>query len=214
MLRIDYWSDVLCIWAWVTQARLDELQEKLGDQVFVKHHFIDVFGDSVGKFDTQWADKGGMHGYRAHLDDVVAPYDLTLNEATWRDVVPCSSLNAHLVLKAVQNTAGENEIRTALDAMRKSFFVKASNVSDFDSLLSIVEDVDVDIKEIRANISSGAAAASLMADYKESDALHLRGSPSFVLDGGRQTLFGNVSFSVLNANVEGLLESSAGASWC
>ena len=54
-----------------------------------------------------------------------------------------------------------------------------------------------------------------MADYQQADTLKLRGSPSFVLNEGRQTLFGNVGYRVLQANVEELLNRpDTDASWC
>ena len=46
---IDYFSDVLCVWAWVAQPRLDELEEQWGDKITVNHHFVDIFGDCYRK---------------------------------------------------------------------------------------------------------------------------------------------------------------------
>ena len=40
---IDYYSDVLCVWAWIAQPRLAELEEQWGDKVVVNHHYVDIF---------------------------------------------------------------------------------------------------------------------------------------------------------------------------
>jgi hypothetical protein len=44
----------------------------------------------------------------------------------------------------------------------------------------------------------------------------IEGSPSFVLNEGRQKLFGNVGFGILDANIQELLCSpqTGQASWC
>jgi protein-disulfide isomerase len=54
-----------------------------------------------------------------------------------------------------------------------------------------------------------------MLDYQEAKKLSLKGSPSYIIDNGRQTLYGNVGYRVLLANVEELLNNpQEEASWC
>ncbi len=213
-LSLEYYSDILCVWAWISQKRLDELEAKFGTQIETRFHFIDVFGDAPGKFDSAWKAKGGLAGYRKHLEEVLEPFEMAIHEDTWRTVVPHSSLNAHLVAKAVQNVAGADALAKTLRTLRSAFFEQAQDVSDFDSLISIVSQLEIDPPAIREDIATGKAASALMRDYKQADDLKLRGSPSFVLDGGRQILFGNVGYRVLHANVEELLNAHDYASWC
>ena len=35
-LIIDYYTDVLCVWAWIAQRRVDELKEQWGDKVVLQ----------------------------------------------------------------------------------------------------------------------------------------------------------------------------------
>jgi predicted DsbA family dithiol-disulfide isomerase len=54
-----------------------------------------------------------------------------------------------------------------------------------------------------------------MSDYQQAKQNAIKGSPSYVIDGGRQTLYGNVGYRVLSANIEELLKNPANeASWC
>ena len=193
-LSLEYYSDILCVWAWISQKRLDELEANFGAQIETRFHFIDVFGDAP--------------------EEVLEPFEMAIHEDTWRTVVPHSSLNAHLVAKAVQNVAGADALAKTLRTLRSAFFEQAQDVSDFDSLISIVSQFEIDATAIREDIATGRAASALMRDYKQADDLKLRGSPSFVLDGGRQILFGNVGYRVLHANVEELLNAHDYASWC
>ena len=48
---IDYYTDVLCVWAWIAQRRIDELDEQFGDTIKWRYHYVDIFGDTAGIFD-------------------------------------------------------------------------------------------------------------------------------------------------------------------
>ena len=49
-----------------------------------------------------------------------------------------------------------------------------------------------------------------------SDKMHIEGSPSVVLNAGRQKLYGNVGLRIIEANIQELLRAADGdqASWC
>jgi predicted DsbA family dithiol-disulfide isomerase len=69
---------------------------------------------------------------------------------------------------------------------------------------------------LRPLIDNGAAFAALASDLQDAETLRLQGSPTLVLNDGRQKLYGNVGFRIIEANVQELLrEPKAGqASWC
>jgi predicted DsbA family dithiol-disulfide isomerase len=67
-IEVTYFSDVLCIWAYASQARVDAVKEQFGDAVQIKHRFCSVFGDTAGKITSTWKDKGGYDGFRAFSD--------------------------------------------------------------------------------------------------------------------------------------------------
>jgi hypothetical protein len=48
-VEIIYFSDLLCVWAYISQARIDAIKEKFGDLVLIKHRFCSVFGDTADK---------------------------------------------------------------------------------------------------------------------------------------------------------------------
>jgi hypothetical protein len=56
----------------------------------------------------------------------------------------------------------------------------------------------------------------LAADYQDADKMRIEGSPSLVLNEGRQKLYGNVGFRLIEANVQGLINAPGTdeASWC
>jgi predicted DsbA family dithiol-disulfide isomerase len=58
VVQVSYFSDVLCIWAYATQASIDAVKEKFGDTVRLDYRFCSVFGDAARKITSTWKDKG------------------------------------------------------------------------------------------------------------------------------------------------------------
>lgn len=109
-LVIDYYSDILCVWAWIAQRRIDELKQGFGDALEFRYRYVDL---------------------------------------------------------------------------------------------------------LQARIYDGSAIAALMNDYQICKLQTIKGSPSYVIDGGRQVLYGNVGYRMLHANIEELAKNPPEeASWC
>ena len=70
VIDIEHFSDVLCVWAYIAQVRVDELQANFPHEVRIDYRFMQVFGDVAGKIATQWAERGGLEGYAAHVQEV------------------------------------------------------------------------------------------------------------------------------------------------
>ncbi len=215
-LVIDYYTDVLCIWAWIAQRRIEALADDWHERVSLQHHCVNVFGDTRRKMATQWADRGGFDGYADHVHAVVAGYETAaVHPGLWRTVRPTTSANAHLVLKAADLVASPAVMVDLAGRIRHAFFVEARDVSDLSVLLSIAGQADLPVVDLQHTLNSGEAAAALLSDYDTTEQHGIRGSPSWVMNGGRQILYGNVGYRVLNANVEELLRHpEQEASWC
>ena len=216
MLKIDYYSDILCVWAWVAQRRIEELNERFGDQVEWCFHYMDVFGDTAGKMKSQWSDRGGIEGFASHVSESAAHFhELKINDSLWREVQPKTSANAHLILKAVELEHGVLLANRFSKTLREAFFLEAVDIGEMSVLYHLSDIAKLNTEKIKQFISDGSAVAVLMSDYQKSRNLNIKGSPSYVLDGGRQTLYGNVGYRVLQANVEELLKQPENdASWC
>lgn len=215
-LVVDYYSDILCVWAWIAQRRIDELNKELGNKIELRYHYMDVFGDAVNKIPTQWQERGGYDGFSAHVIESAAVYDdAHINHAIWSSVRPSSSANPHLVLKAVELTYScQQSIELALK-FREAFFIEAKDISHLAVLFSIIEQVGLDSNRVNKALADGSAMAGLMRNYQQAKALALKGSPSYIIDNGRQILYGNVGYRVLLANVEAQLNTPENdVSWC
>ena len=107
-VQIKYFSDVLCVWAYVSQARVDAIKGKFGDAIAVEYRFCSVFGDTVQKINSSWKDKGGYEGFNAHLRQVAAKFPhVPVHPDIWLKTRPVTSASPHLFLKAAQQCGNE-----------------------------------------------------------------------------------------------------------
>jgi predicted DsbA family dithiol-disulfide isomerase len=215
-LVIDYFSDVLCIWAWIAQRRIEEMNDEWGGQVELRRHYINLFGDTETRMSKQWGDRGGYEGFGRHVQDAAAPYEnAPVNPDVWKSVRPKTSLNAHLVLKACEIAYSAERSADLMLLIQKSFFVDNFDIGLMDNVLLLAEQSDLDRDALKALIDEGAAGASLMSDYQQAAELNIKGSPSWVMNNGRQELFGNVGYRILRANIKEVLSKPGHeASWC
>jgi len=213
---IDYYTDLLCVWAWITQPRLQELASDWQDQVVIRYRYVDVFGDAHEKISGKWGRENGFRRFAEHVQQAGADYLHTeLHGDLWDAVRPRSSLPAHLVLKAASQVSGTSAEQSLALALRRAFFCEARDISDMDVLLSVADSSGINPDELREAVRSGEALAGLSADMRDAEALGVRGSPTWVLNDGRQLLYGNVGYRILHANVEELINRPEGeASWC
>ena len=211
---VDYYTDVLCVWAWIAQPRLDKLCNEWRDQVTVRYRYVDVFGDAHKKIPAKWGQQDGFHRFAEHVQQAGADHIHTkLHSDLWR--ITRSSLPAHLVLKAASLVAGKAAEESLALALREAFFCDARDISDMEVLLSVADTTGVDADALRRVVRTGEALAGLSADLRDAQALGVRGSPTWVLNDGRQLLYGNVGYRILQANVEELVNRPEGeASWC
>ncbi len=70
-IHISYFSDVLCVWAYIARIRIDELKTTFQDKIEVVPHFVPVFGNAREKLENRWRDRGGLKGYSDHVHEVV-----------------------------------------------------------------------------------------------------------------------------------------------
>jgi len=229
-IHVSYFSDILCVWAYVSQIRLDELQRQYGQEIEVQHHLIPIFGSTAQRIGEGWAERGGFGGYAAHVAEVCAEFPhVELSPDAWTEVRPTSSAVSHHFLKALQLAEANGAISTepceefdgrsfceeAVWQLRLAFFRDARDVSRFGNIWDILVDLALPVDAIKEQIDSGRAMAALCRDTTLRDEYKIEGSPTYVLNHGRQKLYGNLGYKVIEANVEEVLRRPQdAASWC
>ncbi len=220
-LPIDHFSDVLCIWAYCAQVRVDEVRKAFGDAVAIRYRFVPVFGSTEHKIGAGWATRGGFPAYAKHVRSVAERFPhVQVHPDAWERVRPASSCAPHLFLKAVQLIEGASSagglFERAAWAVRLAFFRDARDVATTAVQLEIAEAVGVPRSALEPLLADGRAMAAMFEDVEAQTAQKIEGSPTLVFNEGRQKLYGNVGYRVIEANIEELLRAPnpQAASWC
>ncbi len=227
-VSITYFSDVLCIWAYASQIRLEEVAKNFGADVQIDYRFCSVFGNTEDKIAQGWAAKGAYDGFNRHLQEVGKKFShIDVHPEIWLSTRPVSSDSAHLFIKAVQivesksERGGNSGVGSPLSTqliwqLRRAFFHECRDVSQRKVQHAIAEQIGISLAPVEAEINNGAAFASLAADYQQRDRLKIEGSPTYVLNQGRQKLYGNLGYRVIEANIFELLREPGvyEMSWC
>lgn len=215
-IEISHFSDVLCVWAYVGQIRVDELRQNYGQQLRFDYRFIPLFADTQQRIGEGWKDRGGFTAFNRHVLEVGEGFGhVSLHPELWLSHQPRSSCQAHLVIKAAQLLGRESAAEILSWAIRSAFFRDNKDISQMAVLMEIVEGLSLPVDEIERLIHDGSAMAALFEDIRQRDAHKVEGSPTFVLNQGRQKLYGNVGYRVIDANIQELLSRPHDcASWC
>ena len=229
-IQISYVSDVLCVWAYVAEARLDELRKEYGTSVELEYRFIPIFGATRHRIGEGWKTRGGYAGFAKHVQEVAAEFPhVTVHERAWREVAPTTSAAAHEVLCAArlleaegcidstrrEELGGRTRLEEAIWRVRSAFFEQARDISDQGVLREVLSEAGLPTAAIDAKLRSGEAMAELCRDIELRDEHKIEGSPTYYLNQGRQKLYGNVGYRVVSANLRELLERPGHqASWC
>lgn len=219
-VEILHFTDVLCVWAYVAQRRMDELRATFGEQIVVVDHFVPVFGDTRTKLERGWSHRGGPEGYAAHVREIGARFGLTIDARAWAEVAPASSLSCHLFLRGVGAAEADGEFAPgAMDAtaraLRAAFFEHGRDIAQRRVQREVAEACGLAVGRIEHHIENGDAYAGFNRDLDRVREYTVALSPTSIFNEGRQRLNGNVGYRVIEANIRELLSGpSAGASWC
>ena len=218
-INIEYFTDVFCIWAYVDEARVFEVKQEYGDRVAIHRHFLSVFGNVEDKIKNSF--EGSPQKFNAHVREVAADFEhMSVHKDFFLKNMPSSSPNCHPFIKALQILIERGEVENIVPSfcseIRKAYFGELRDISNLGVLFEHTKAHGIKEKSIQALLNSGEAMAQIVLDRKLSEKYKLKGSPSYVLNGGRQTLFGNVGYRLIRANIEELLNEKPKeyASWC
>ncbi|HHS84096.1 MAG TPA: disulfide bond formation protein DsbA, partial [Gammaproteobacteria bacterium] len=183
-LHIAYFSDVLCIWAYTAQIRIDELKQRFGPQIQISYHFIPIFGCTEQRIGEGWKEKGGYAGFGQHVVEVCKGFPhVEITPEIWSKNVPKSSASAHLFLKAVQlleqlgeispepitSFDGRSLFEQAIWQLRLAFFRDMKDVGSAESQMALAEELGLPRNSLLKLLHDGSAMAALCSDLKLRD---------------------------------------------
>ncbi|MCB1663055.1 MAG: DsbA family protein [Pseudomonadales bacterium] len=220
-IKITHFSDILCVWAYISEIRIDQLHADFGDRIELDFRLFPVFGNVKGKMETQWQDRGGIAAYSQHVTSVASQFThLKINPKVWLHNPPTSSLPSHLYLSAIRiaeqaEVIDQGAFLRFKKLLRSAFFAELKDISNTDVLNELVAQMNLPKALIQEKINSGEAFAALAEDMQLAKELAVSSSPTLIFNENRQRLTGNVGYRIIEANVRELLESPVNQqSWC
>lgn len=220
-LAVTYWTDPLCIWAYLAQDKVDRLVARFGTQVELRSRVVPVFGNLPARFASgPWA-AAGPEGRAASTRKVATEHGHPeVSARGFVDDLPASSWAPGAVAEAVGMLEADGQVRhgasgEVLQALRKAFLVDDLNIARREVQRRVVEALELPWEAVALRLDDGSALAAVVQADEDRRAAKVQGSPTWVFDGGRAMLYGNVSEGVLQATVAELLAgAAAGCSDC
>lgn len=209
-LTFTYWSDPLCIWAFVAEDKLARILHEWGPRVEVRHRVVPVFGSVSWRFTKgPWAAAGPQGRVEATARIAREHGFSTVDGRVWVEDPPASSWSPGAAIKAafMAEHAGEIQTGTAAAfqwAMREAFFLTNRNIARRPVQLEVAESLHIDRHSLERRLDDGTAYAALWEDDNDRLETRVQGSPTYVFDAGRAMLYGNFPFGVLHATVQEL----------
>ena len=218
-LKFSYWSDPLCIWAFVAERKLDRVLLELGEHVRVDYRIVPVFGSVPWRFARgPWA-KDGVEARVLATRKIAEQGGRTdVSGECWRRAMPSSSWAPAAAIKAVfalEDGRGEEVGPSYQRVLRERFFVGEVNIALRSVQLEVAEELDLPRGALERCLDDGSALAAVCEDHAEKERLRLQGSPTYVFDDGRAMLYGNFDYGILRSTVEELVRGMGpGGSAC
>jgi hypothetical protein len=198
-------------------------------KISIQHHFIPVYGNTNKRVIEGWKERGGIPAYKKFIVGVAADFDhVTISDKFWdADCQPFSSASVHMFAKAIETLIQDEQIENTkqrsgrilydeiLWQLRDRYFSKAINIGLLQQQMNIAEEFSLPCDAILERLHNGQAMAAMCNDNELKEKYKVEGSPTYVMNEGRQKLYGNVGYKIIAANIDELLNRPQGiASWC
>jgi predicted DsbA family dithiol-disulfide isomerase len=220
-LPITYWTDPLCVWAFVSQAKHERLLADYAGRIEITSRIVPVFASIPHRFrEGSWAEAGVAGRVEKTRATAEAFAIEGVDGRLWEIDPPASSWAVGLAVVAARLGAragrlpADAELRYHV-ALRNTAFHDNRNTARRSVQLEVAESLGLDRGVIEAALDDGSAMAELLEDHCRREHEQVKGSPTYVFDEGREMLYGNVPEAVIRATIDALLEGvMPGGSTC
>mgnify|MGYP000016900400 FL=1 len=177
MQTLFYFHDPMCSWCWGYRPTWLKLLELLPSSIHLEYIVGGLAPDSDQVMSTDMANSIQSHWRRIELElGTVFNYDF------WVECEPRRS--TYPACRAVIASKLQHAEQAMILAIQKAYYLQAKNPSNFDLLVAIAADLNLDIKRFKKDIASVQTEAALTEQVNFSRKLKVPGFPSLVLKNG------------------------------
>ena len=172
-----YVLDPMCSWCWGFRPVFDELLEKLPDQIEVQY----VMGGLAPDSDQPMPEETSLYIQRQW--QLVA--EETGAEFNWDFWSKCKPRRSTYPACRAVITAGlqdEKNIPDMIHAIQKAYYLQARNPSDLDTLITLAEEIDLDVEKFKHDLISPETEQLLQTDFKTRRKLDVNSFPTVLLE--------------------------------
>lgn len=186
-MKIEVWSDFMCPFCYIGKRRLEEALENFGhrDDVEIVFRSFELDPDAPRAVD-----------YDIH-DAIAAKYGLSRAQAEESNrnlsaqakevgldyhidsMVLTNSFDAHRLAQYAKENGKMDEVT---ERLFKAVFVSSESIGEHEQLISIAQEVGLNLEEVKAVLESDRFADEVKSDEREAEQLGVRGVPFFVIN--------------------------------
>ena len=183
-IQIEFFHDVLCAWCYAISPRVRRLAKEYPVQVVHRcfalaptpEAIVEIFGSKEeGKREIL------DHWRMANLNDDEHRINAELMEK--RDFDYPYSIPGLLACKAAEIVGGQNAHWDVFDRIQKAHLTECRNITDFEVLLSCVEDAGLDIEAWQNAFIDGKTFDMILLDLERAYEYEVTGVPTLVANG-------------------------------
>lgn len=181
-IRVDVWSDVQCIWCYISSARLRTAVDRHLGPVEVVHHSFQLTPDAPVDIDRDAhirkhnMDPARMRQIKTQLAQLIAgeglPYDPDSTQPT----------NSHQALELLHHAGRLGKRDELTQRLFEAYFAEGRHVGHVDELLVLAEETGLDRDMAATVLADRRYAAAVDADSRHAQQLGARGVPFYVIN--------------------------------
>jgi len=184
-MKVEIWSDFMCPFCYMGHNRIQKAIEDFGHQIEVVYRTFQLFPGlkpQIGK--NLYESIAELKG--ANVEDIARVHERLAEagsseglEFNFDRVVPTDTFDA-LRLSHLAKTKGMQ--KQFMEAVFKSYFTDALDISDPLTLLQLADSVGIDAQEAEQVLQSDAYAEDVQKDYQTGSDIGVKGVPFFVIN--------------------------------
>ena len=181
-IRVDVWSDVQCIWCYISSARLRTAIDRHLGSVEVVYHSFQLTPDAPVDVDREAhirrhnVDPGRMRQIMTQLKQLTAqeglPYDPDSTQPT----------NSHQALELLHYSGTLGTRAELTQRLFEAHFAEGRHVGRVDELLTIAEETGLDRDAAAAALADRRYVTAVDMDIQHAHQLGARGVPFYVIN--------------------------------
>jgi predicted DsbA family dithiol-disulfide isomerase len=181
-IRVDVWSDVQCIWCYISSARLRTAIALHPGPVEVYYHSFQLTPDAPVDIDRD-AHIRSHNVDPARMRQIMTQLrQLTADEGLTYDPDQTQPTNSRQALELLHHAGTLGKRAELTDRLFRAYFAEGRHVGHIDELLEIAAQIGLDPDDARAALAESRYGADVEADIRQAHNLGARGVPFYVID--------------------------------